>query len=809
MVKLTISQTKINRHPTLRTFLETDSPATWRALDWRSELNKTYTDFGEMVICLYDLNLVSICAALGKLNQLAFLAANAPQRTVERLRENDYFPYYHAAANGQFDVLVCLEAIAPSEVNAMLSADEYAAYREAAANNQLDVMRHMEQKAPENLLEMIGAGKYEAYRSAAVNGHLTVLQHLERQAPQRIMAMVSANEYEAYRAAASKGLDAVLLHLERIAPSLLSTMVRAKEYEAYRRAAAKGHLHTLLHLERLVPSHVSQMLKANNFAAYLAAVRGRHTEVIYHLLNHGCVFAYAETHETEQDAPYFRHYVTQQLTLLQAQKCAFEQHYPTGVFDISVNQLPHYFYILRHLVSHPQSPSLRQIGSLFLLPTIHNALTNNDNELLRLALRAGNRDAVNTLLLMPTVRTLAKKHQFYQKESHLHSQLNLKSLYHNPEPMMLTLTQEESKIIARIRSHYKDQMHALGGVNAVFNDFKKSLARRYQKKPATIQLEEATILLPLSWIDFQQLKITFRLTNQQYQQALKSYYQHPVHTAWRYLLKPNPWMHHDAAYVYFNPTTKAQWSTFETYISTIAYLWLAASDSHMPATEGYTLKSRTTLFIQRIALIGRAHNLDNTREIPPTNGQHQDEEHDDLEGDKPACFSGVNQGLLKAVLGHPFFECLTPERLRQEIHHYVWEHFKSLLAPLSSAEHTAILAAINRCLIRENSRDDLTYLARFNLTEEQSRSFKSMLEEKYGQELREAPLLQQQFHQMMALDSVRKTHFESFYHCFKLYTLLKTDIRTTLHKRGFFNKVSVHPELSAPENKRCVACHIL
>lgn len=102
----------------------------------------------------------------------------------------------------------------------------------------------------------------------------------------------------------------------------------------------------------------------------------------------------------------------------------------------------------------------------------------------------------------------------------------------------------------------------------------------------------ACIILPLNWEDFQALNLS-----EAYQQkALKAYYQHPEHSAWRYLAKPNPWMHPNAVHVDKNPDNpNERCSTFGSYQSLIAMLYLAARDEASDI-EAYQLEERIELF---------------------------------------------------------------------------------------------------------------------------------------------------------------------------------------------------------------------
>ena len=92
-------------------------------------------------------------------------------------------------------------------------------------------------------------------------------------------------------------------------------------------------------------------------------------------------------------------------------------------------------------------------------------------------------------------------------------------------------------------------------------------------------------------------------------------------------------------------------------------------------TDGFSFESRLSLFVEELALIGRAHNWDETRIVTDAAGQpilDEDdnpmrEEYDDLEGDRPSCFSGVKRRLFQSVHGHPLFRILTQETIAKEL----------------------------------------------------------------------------------------------------------------------------------------------
>ena len=97
-------------------------------------------------------------------------------------------------------------------------------------------------------------------------------------------------------------------------------------------------------------------------------------------------------------------------------------------------------------------------------------------------------------------------------------------------------------------------------------------------------------------------------------------------------------MNPNAAYVITNEDKTQSWSSFEEYQLLISMLYLAAKDDVTPATEGYTVETRLSHFIQELALIGRAHNWNDTRKRCG-----KEEEYDNLEADRLSCTSGVKR----------------------------------------------------------------------------------------------------------------------------------------------------------------------
>jgi hypothetical protein len=205
------------------------------------------------------------------------------------------------------------------------------------------------------------------------------------------------------------------------------------------------------------------------------------------------------------------------------------------------------------------------------------------------------------------------------------------------------------------------------------------------------------------------------------------------------LLKPNPWMADNASYVYVNPQNHAEkWSTFEEYKPVITMLYLATIDNTTPAIDGYTMETRLEHFVEELAQIGRAHNWDETRiKYAPDGNILLDadnnpatEEYDDLEGDKPSCFSGVKRRLFQSVQGHPLLKMLTKDLVTQDVHNFVREHFKSCI---TENNRQALIEAYDSFTMNGTaSPEQIQSLQQLDITATIQNKLHKQMQEKYG-----------------------------------------------------------------------------
>ena len=232
---------------------------------------------------------------------------------------------------------------------------------------------------------------------------------------------------------------------------------------------------------------------------------------------------------------------------------------------------------------------------------------NQGNELVRLALTIGNSNAAQVLLSIPEVHSLAEQHEFYSDE--IRGEIDLRALAEDNESSLRALTTGELKRLEAARLCYAAHIEQ-AGVMHIVDDLRKTLLMRYQQNPAKIKVKDQEIILPASWDEFQSLD----LDEQSYQNALISYYKNQNHTAWRFLLKPNPWIAPNAAFIRVDETNRSlRWADFTNYRCLIALLYCAAIDHQTTPTDDFTFESRLDQFINELALIGRAHNWDKKR----------------------------------------------------------------------------------------------------------------------------------------------------------------------------------------------------
>ncbi len=330
------------------------------------------------------------------------------------------------------------------------------------------------------------------------------------------------------------------------------------------------------------------------------------------------------------------------------------------------------------VISHTNAPTLyRALNSLHQLINLERVFDDRLDQAhayLREVLEAPDPEIMAHSILGPFNPNQRRNAGSLNQDAELNLE-HLADIAANRESSMRGLSPSEQQRLDGAVHHYQPQIDALGGVEPCFQALLRALELRYQQNPARINMNTGYFsstqqeqILPLSRDDFDRLNF-YDLSGATRTRALTAYYQNKDHTARRYLSSPNSWR--------ANGTNAA---SFEYHKTHIVMLWLAASDRdlNMAPTEssGHTVATRIDHFIAELALIGRAHNWDNTRAKTNARGRVIREEYDDLRGDKPSCHLGIRSRLFQAVQGHPLLAEPLRTIIKQELREFVWAHFR-------------------------------------------------------------------------------------------------------------------------------------
>ena len=290
------------------------------------------------------------------------------------------------------------------------------------------------------------------------------------------------------------------------------------------------------------------------------------------------VFCYAD----QRHAIIATNFVDQFLVRLRERVNIFTIENPAGVFDMTdAEEARLCFYLMRHLIHRNTPASFEELTFLLTIPAVqrlaHQAVTPGarPNELLSFARQVHHRVATAYLLTIPEVNALEQAQQ-----------QSLGAQFGHREASMAALTEDEQKRLGHAGNKYLPEIARLGGPAAVIDLIKDTLNEKLNEKssdgspvsPVTLYLADGSVIaLPLSFDDFRQLA----LEKETHELALKCYYQHPLHTAYRYLSKPNRWMHPDAPHVHRDAT--GAYAMHEGYEELIALMYLAVLDKDIPS----------------------------------------------------------------------------------------------------------------------------------------------------------------------------------------------------------------------------------
>ena len=177
-------------------------------------------------------------------------------------------------------------------------------------------------------------------------------------------------------------------------------------------------------------------------------------------------------------------------------------------------------------------------------------------------------------------------------------QEDLSSVASHRESSMQALSPTEKAILDKLSTHYQAEFNQLGGQENIVRVLRANLIMRYQRHPATVTDDKnEEIELPLDFESFRRLG----LDSKTYEKALVCYYQDPIHSALRYVSKPNPWMSDTADFI--QRDAHGAYSSFEMHALFICLMFLAAKETKTPAIDGFTIETRLNMFFKELSLM--------------------------------------------------------------------------------------------------------------------------------------------------------------------------------------------------------------
>ncbi|MBL7481470.1 hypothetical protein [Legionella bononiensis] len=694
------------------------------------------------------------------------------------------------------------------EMKQVLQKNDFRVFKEIATNGHIETLQHLFKIMPSDFMEAAPqSNHYEVYQNALNMRKFDTLRYLESyMSGTQIRAAILGNNYRTYFRSMRHPETAhyVERRLKQLGYPPIPDQVIADKYID---AAADGDTSILRHLERsMTPEFLNTVLRclcgiddfevlfnAEIFSEFrLTRCAKRHPDTLWHLLHHPTFMDWALLHQAEcgDVLPVFLYECCE---VWQAEARALTESNPNEVFMLDEANTAFALRVAIGLTRHNWPASQHFLQFLLRIPSVaaqaHAVVRDEENALLRAAIRHENQRAIQLLMEIPQVYELAQAHNFYADD--ISGNVDLRAIAQDRESSLRALTPLEKRRLSRLQKHYVQKI--FGGedkidpirVNQLLEELRDYLRKCYEAKPARITLNGKDLILPLSWDAFQRLD----LTGEARASALRAYYTHTVHTALRWILKPNPWMAVNASFAENNPRAGLGYSSFEGYSKEIVLLWAAATDATAAPTEGHTLHGRMFHFITELALINRAHNWDKKRPAKRLDGTEFMEQYDDLEGDKPSCFSGGLRRIFQSITAHPLMRALGTELLDAELRDFARAHFSSRITPQNLQQLRGIAEALVD--LKELSDQQIETVRRLDISEQEFNTFIEKLSEKYKMEWKPC-------HEAYLKERIAPRKGAS-YHVTRLWSLVdfaqllesqKLSVTTTASTSGFFAATS-------------------
>ncbi|STX61211.1 sel1 repeat family protein [Legionella moravica] len=732
-----------------------------------------------------------------------------PEEINQVIRNNRLEEWEYALRGNNLEIQDLLEGfISLDEMKWMLQKNNYRLFKEIASNGHTETLQHLFALMPSDFMAAaLQSNDYEAYRKALDKWRVDVLPYLESyMPPEQICAAIVSNNYRLY-VLAMRHPD-VGPYVERRLKQLGSPQIPDRVIaDICIDAAAVGNTSILRHLERsMTPEFLNTVLRClcgiddfqvvfntESFSEFrLTRCAKKHPDTLWHLLHYPTFIDWALLHQAEcgDVLPVFLY---ERCEVWRAEARAFTESNPDSVFTLDEANTAFALRAAIGFTRHNNPSSQQLLHFLLHLPSVraqaHTVLLNEENALLRAAIRHQNQGAIQLLMAIPQVHDLAQAHNYYADD--VTGDVDIRTIVEDRESSLRALSPLEQLRFSRLKEHYAHT--AFLSTDHLMEELRDYLRKRYEAKPARITLHGKDLVLPLTWEAFQQLG----LSGEARASALRAYYVHDVHTALRWILKPNPWMAVNASFAEGKPETGLGYAPFEGYSKEIVLLWAAATDEKAEPTQGHTLKGRIKHFIAMLALINRAHNWDKIRPAKRLDGREVMEYYDDLEGDKPSCFSGCPRRLFHSIIGHPLLRALGTELLDEELREFARGHFASRITP-DNLKQLGDIKQVLVDMVALNEQQSET-LRGLDISEQEFNAFIEKLSEKYKMEWK--PVHVAYLKERIALKE------SAAYHVTRLWSLVdfprllesqKTPVNATASTSGFFAATSGTASSSVP-----------
>lgn len=687
-------------------------------------------------------------------------------RLDELIRHDNFASYINALKFGEIDSLDFLKQSRPSLFEEFLLAhpglvvpenyssfkwllknapDEYAQamirHSYVATNKCLKSAQDLKDlKTIQKMTEICPGIRHDIFVKACKEGNVYWLDFLKQDQPGSIGEILKVypvldlgNHYSSFKWLLENADD------DYVRAMLVRNKKKTKE--DFKKAAANGDLAILQKIIEVCPEMRHTLIRSQGAECGRRAIQFNQWEVVRYLLDDSRCLSMIDSivGGGVNRIPYLTRYLDERVAVLRDRSEAAER----GTFDLTESdEIEHALVMVKAFLRLPSTADIN--GNIYFLLSIpavrlraHEAvgISGRPNELLRFSRQRGNALVMNYLVAIEAVRLAAEEASFYPEDQVLNQGPSLREIAENRESSMRGLTEEENRRIGRARKYYGAMIKQVGAKWLV-HDLHEAIGQFYEKHPARFEDEnnpEVPIILPLDYESFSDLN----LSPGNHNKALSTYHEHYIHTAYRYLMKPNSWMHVNAGYVIRDEHGRG-WSTFERYEDLLALLWLAVQDMQHVEVPDFPLDTKFEEFLRNLALINRAHNWD------------QYGTRDDNEGDRPSCDPGTPRRLFQSVPGNPLLRMLTMEIIEGEIREFAFEQFK---AKLTDDNIPHILEAMTEYGIeRNNDESILTTLASLNIDPQAIEAFKVKLADKYENEYTESIVLKRIVNRYLDID---------------------------------------------------------